>query len=265
MKYSRVNLLLLEDVFILKNKWKEGLLNLDNINFVKIKFKDLWNLISKDEIIDNQRLIIKSTPIHAIIYDENDCFDGIIDNLIMKLTEDFPSLLLISKSLLFDSEKIDFLLIKLFTLADFDKVIEYNSIKTLVEFQSKNKYLLMALHQKNQKSLGKIVANDQGLPIKNLIMNYYEILLESLHADFRLETNINTLMHIFGYFKNDLSKDQKSTFVKIVDNYRSNIVPFNKPLMILSNWSCSYNYPYLQKQTLFNPYPKVLVYLLTKP
>ncbi len=97
-------------------------------------------------------------------------------------------------------------------MAEYDIVIKQQSMKGLIEFHSNNKYLLMAYHQKYQKELGKIVANHEKKPIEGLINEYLVMLKKALAKPLRRGTNINMLMHLFGYFKKSVVKGRESLF-----------------------------------------------------
>lgn len=147
-------------------------------------------------------------------------------------------------------------LTQLFTLSEFDKVREANTMKSLINFHSINKYLLMAYHQKNQKILGKIVANHEKNKVERVISDYELILKESLDCSLLRGRNINMLMHLFGYFKKDINTAEKAYFLEILEQYSTKKVPFKVPMSILYSWVIRFDEPYLKYQTIFMPFPE---------
>jgi uncharacterized protein YbgA (DUF1722 family)/uncharacterized protein YbbK (DUF523 family) len=147
-------------------------------------------------------------------------------------------------------------LTRIYTMAAYDKVLEKQSMKVLIEFHSSHKYLLMAYHQKYQKILGKIVANHEKKAIDEVIKDYLFILKKALAKPLRRGANINMLMHLFGYFKRELSKDEKAYFLDILEQYSDKKVPFSVPLSIIYTWVIRFQEPYLIDQIIFRPYPK---------
>ena len=150
-------------------------------------------------------------------------------------------------------------LTRIYTLSDFDAVKDKRSMKELIAFQSRNKYLLMSYHQSGQKVLGKIVANHQGKPLEK-VLDEYEIQLKiSLSKPLRRKTNINMLLHIFGYFKEDLTKEEKSYFLDVLEKYHSEKMPYLVPLNLLKAWVVRFEENYLMSQTIFEPFPHALL------
>jgi uncharacterized protein YbgA (DUF1722 family)/uncharacterized protein YbbK (DUF523 family) len=150
-------------------------------------------------------------------------------------------------------------LTQIYTLMDFDEVIEKNTMKALIDFHSKNKYLLMAYHQMRQRELGKIVANHENKKVNDVIHSYGELLRRSLEKPLRRGTNINMLMHLFGYFKKDLSASEKAYFLDTLEKYHLKKVPFSVPIAIIHAWVIRFDEKYLKQQTIFEPYPSEIL------
>lgn len=147
-------------------------------------------------------------------------------------------------------------LTQIYTLKRFEQVKKKQTMKSLIDFHSDHKYLLMAYHQGNQKLLGKIVANHEGEKIATVIEAYEHLLKKSLAKPLRRGTNINMLMHLFGYFKKDLRQDEKAYFLEILEQYSTKKIPFHVPIAIIYGWVIHYEEAYLKRQTIFEPYPK---------
>lgn len=146
-------------------------------------------------------------------------------------------------------------LTRIFTMCSFDEVTDDQTMKTLIRFHSQNKYLLMAYNQKYQKMLGKLVANHENKAIATVIQQYHLTLQEALEKPLRRGTNMNMLMHLLGYFKNDLAKDEKSYFLDVLEQYHKKKVPFSVPIAIIYSWVIRFDEEYLKYQTIFKPYP----------
>ena len=67
--------------------------------------------------------------------------------------------------------------------------------------------------------------------------------------------NANTLQHLFGYFKNDLSESEKRFFTRQMDLYLKGLVSLQSILLILKAWVIRFDEPYLMSQTIFDHYP----------
>lgn len=150
-------------------------------------------------------------------------------------------------------------LTKLFTMFKIRKVKESASISELVKFHGDNKYLLMAYSPKEQKILGRITANHEKKEFNQLIDEYLEHLGEAFSRPPRYTNYINALMHIFGYFSENLSTKEKVFVLDTLDKYREEKVPLSVPVNLLESYVIKYENPYLLKQTIWKPYPEELL------
>jgi uncharacterized protein YbgA (DUF1722 family)/uncharacterized protein YbbK (DUF523 family) len=150
-------------------------------------------------------------------------------------------------------------LTKLFTMFSFRQVKYSNSISQLAKFQSYNKYLLMAYHQREQKALGKIAANHENMPFNKVVEEYEKHLAMAFAMPPRYTTLINSMMHILGYFSDELTHEEKAFMLDTFEKYKDKKVPLSVPLHILKSYAIKYKQTYLLDQTIWNPYPAELV------
>jgi uncharacterized protein YbgA (DUF1722 family) len=62
-------------------------------------------------------------------------------------------------------------------------------------------------------------------------------------------------MHLMGYFKKQLSTDEKEELLEVFDQYRQAFVPLIVPLTLINHYVHKYDQPYLKMQTYLNPHP----------
>ncbi len=149
-------------------------------------------------------------------------------------------------------------LTRIFTLAEFRSVKEKNNTKDLIQFHSENKYLLMVYSQSELKNLGKIVANHEDKEIEEILSDYEEHLHKALCCEADTGRNVNMLLHLFGYFSKDVSKEEKAFFLENLDDYSNNRIPFSVPLSLLRSWIIRFENNYLKEQTIFESFPQNL-------
>ncbi len=149
--------------------------------------------------------------------------------------------------------------IAIFTLASFRELESDFKYKKLVDFHSKNKYLFMTYKQAAVKKLGNIVANHNHLPNEEVIKQYKEILIELLKGSSTTPKRVNTLTHIYGYFKDRISTEEKEFYFSLLDEYLNKQIPYRTVMNLLHSWSIRFQEEYLLNQTIFVPYPKKLV------
>ena len=58
-----------------------------------------------------------------------------------------------------------------------------------------------------------------------------------------------------GYFKKDLTADEKSELLEIISKYQSGYLPIIVPITLLNHFVRKYDQPYLEQQWYLNPHP----------
>jgi uncharacterized protein YbgA (DUF1722 family) len=80
-------------------------------------------------------------------------------------------------------------------------------------------------------------------------------MIEALSLKTTINKNINVLQHLMGYFKKQLSSDEKQELLEILDQYRNERVPLIVPVTLINHYVRKYDQPYLKQQTYLNPHP----------
>lgn len=152
-------------------------------------------------------------------------------------------------------------LTKIFAHAKLREVLKSGAMRELVEFQARNKYLLMAYNQSELKTLGRIVANPEKRKWHDTATNYEKHFNLTLAKMARRTSIINVLMHVLGYFSQTLSAREKAFFLDFLEKYRKESLPLSALQAVLRSWITRYEISYLENQTFFKPYPESLVEL----
>ncbi len=128
----------------------------------------------------------------------------------------------------------------------------------LVDFHTRHKLLILAHSPKHYKLMGKLVAEGKQGPVRDAYTRYEELLLEALRLKTTIKKNLNVLQHILGYFKQQLSADEKQEILEILDRYRRQYVPLVVPVTLFNHFVRKYDQPYLKQQLYLNPHPIAL-------
>ncbi len=128
----------------------------------------------------------------------------------------------------------------------------------LVEFHTTYKYLIFAKSQKSYKALGRIVANQNRDTLINILSTYKEEFLKAIAQKSSIKKSYNVLLHIFGYFKNDLNSIEKKELLESFDEFKQEIVPLITPIKMLQLYTHKFDKSYLAKQKFLHPYPSEL-------
>jgi uncharacterized protein YbgA (DUF1722 family)/uncharacterized protein YbbK (DUF523 family) len=130
--------------------------------------------------------------------------------------------------------------------------------KDLVNFHTEHKLLMLAHIPKHVTILGRYIAGSKGYAGK---LN--DVYIETMSEDLRLlpttKKHTNVLHHIMGYFKKQLSTDEKQELLDIIESYHKGLIPLIAPITLLNHYVRKYNEPYLKRQYYLNPHPLELM------
>jgi uncharacterized protein YbgA (DUF1722 family) len=117
----------------------------------------------------------------------------------------------------------------------------------------------MAHCPKSLKQLGALLAGGKDISTDELFDKYFSTLGPSLRKIATVKKNTNVLMHIMGYFKKELSSDEKSELREAISRYHEGLVPLLVPLTLLNHYVRKYKPLYLMHQIYLNPHPLELM------
>ena len=103
--------------------------------------------------------------------------------------------------------------------------------------------------------MGKLVAGGKQMPIKDLYHQYELLLMEALKLKTTIRKNSNVLQHLMGYFKKQLTADEKQELLEVFGQYRDGYVPLLVPVTLINHYIRKYDQPYLKQQTYLHPHP----------
>ena len=150
---------------------------------------------------------------------------------------------------------------KLYAIFNFKKMAQNKSMKKLADYHAKNKYLYFVYNQTLKNKLGLIVANHEKLETNTVLDNYFNEMVK-LFLNLPSKKNyINAYQHIFGYFSNFASKEEKVFILQLMEKYRNGKIDKSAIASILKGYSIKYNIEYLLGQTIFEPFPEELLSL----
>lgn len=88
-------------------------------------------------------------------------------------------------------------------------------MKQLVDFHTRHKLLILSHSPVHAKRMGKLVADGRHMPIREVHTDYERLLIETLRLKTTLKKNMNVLQHIMGYFKQQLTADEKQELLEV--------------------------------------------------
>jgi len=145
---------------------------------------------------------------------------------------------------------------RIFTYRRYREAMEEKKhIGNLVEFHTRNKLLLMAHSPKHLQQMGHLVAHAKKLSKKEFITQYEKLLMEAMSVKPSTAKHTNVLDHIMGYFKKDLSPDEKQELIEVIHEYRRGLIPLIVPVTLMNHYIRKYDEAYLKEQAYLNPHP----------
>lgn len=129
----------------------------------------------------------------------------------------------------------------------------------LVSFHTEHKMLLMSHSTKHYRLLGQIVAASGKHKNNEYLTQYITQFMDGLKLIATTKKNTNVLTHLIGYFKKDLTSDEKAELLQVIENYHKGLIPLVVPITLINHYVRKYNEPYLKRQYYLNPHPLELM------
>lgn len=132
------------------------------------------------------------------------------------------------------------------------------SFSALVEFHTSYKYLIYAKSHQAYKTLGAIVANHEKKSLEEVLELYKKAFLEAIMIKGSIKNTYNVLLHIYGYFKKLISKEEKEVILTAIDEYKEQVIPLIAVIKIINIYTKRFDMAYLKTQKFLFPYPDEL-------
>jgi len=140
-----------------------------------------------------------------------------------------------------------------------DFIHKGGTIKDLISFHTNHKLLVLSHSPRHYRTLGTLVATAKEFKPALLYTEYLSILIEGLRMIATTKKNTNVLQHIMGYFKNQLTQDEKKELMEVIGDYHKGLIPLIVPIVLLRHYVRKYDEPYLKRQHYLNPHPAELM------
>ncbi|AXH15658.1 hypothetical protein CP985_04710 [Malaciobacter mytili LMG 24559] len=193
-------------------------------------------------------------------YYENGMPQGKKDGVFAALCkEKFPYLAIEDEARLNDAWLRENFIMQIFAYSDMQKLSNsISKISQLVEFHTSYKYLLHSKNELLYRQLGKIVANQESKSLEEIVNNYKELFFQTINTKSKISKTVNVLEHMVGFFKKELTKEEKVELKKLIDDYKNKIIPLITVIALIKLLSVKYNKEFLLKQKFLQPYPDEL-------
>jgi uncharacterized protein YbgA (DUF1722 family)/uncharacterized protein YbbK (DUF523 family) len=133
------------------------------------------------------------------------------------------------------------------------------TIGRLIEFHTGNKLLMMAHSPQIYREMGVLVAHGAEFELADLLQRYEKLFMKGLALHATVKKNTNVLQHIMGYFKQQLSADEKGELLEVIGQYHAGLLPLIVPMTLLKHYINKYDQQYLMGQVYLAPHPAELM------
>lgn len=145
---------------------------------------------------------------------------------------------------------------RVFTLRRWREMLDGNRTRGgLVAFHTQHKYLLMAHSIPHYRELGRIVADLKGRKLQPVYAEYHAMMMDALRLCATVKKHVNVLQHMAGYFKQQLTPDEKQELQEIINQYHAGLVPLVVPITMINHYVRKHGVDYLADQFYLHPHP----------
>jgi uncharacterized protein YbgA (DUF1722 family)/uncharacterized protein YbbK (DUF523 family) len=133
------------------------------------------------------------------------------------------------------------------------------SVRSLVDFHTRHKLLILAHSEPHYRKLGQIVAQAKQFPIAAAYEQYSRLFMEGLARHATAKKHGNVLEHMMGYFSKELSREERQELLELINDFRRRLIPLVVPLTLFHHYVKKYQVSYLENQIYLQPSPKELM------
>lgn len=139
------------------------------------------------------------------------------------------------------------------------QVLNAPSPKALLKFHTEHKLTLLAHHQEAYRELGRELSNLKDVDIETYLNSYIIKFMSAMKKRANRRTHTNVLMHIQGYFKENIDGQDKAELKQAIERYRDGQLPLIVPITLLKHHLLKNPDEYLETQRYLFPYPEELM------
>ena len=134
-----------------------------------------------------------------------------------------------------------------------------NSLQAFRNFHKNYKLILMAKNSSGYRQLGRMASAINKDNFDEISEQYVTLFMQIMAKIPSQGHHINVMMHILGYLKNHLNKNEKAELLDWFEIYREKRVSRITPLMLLQHHFNNHKNDYIAEQYYFSPFPGKLM------
>jgi len=179
-----------------------------------------------------------------------------------RLMENFPNLPVEEEGRLGDARLRENFIQRVYIFSRWKSVKQNGfSLSQLQNFHARHKYIFMSHDQIMAKQLGNLLANGSATELEDLSSTYLTEMMALLKKVASRNNHVNTLQHIQGYLKKQLTADDKQEMQASIEAYRRGLLPLIVPITLLRHHFRLYPNAYITESFYMQPHPGELMLL----
>jgi uncharacterized protein YbgA (DUF1722 family)/uncharacterized protein YbbK (DUF523 family) len=131
--------------------------------------------------------------------------------------------------------------------------------RDLIAFHAAHKFAILAHVPRAYSGLGRLVAAAGPRLGADTVEAYGAGLMAALAAPATRARHVNVLEHLAGFFKRQLTGDERAELAEVITEYRRGLVPLVVPLTLIKHHVRRFNVSYLSEQVYLTPHPRELM------
>lgn len=167
----------------------------------------------------------------------------------------FPLLPIEEEGRLHDPKLRENFIESVFVYKRWRQVLKENSARALVNFHTRHKFLLHVHNEPLYREMGLITASAGKSGMAERLETYQKLLMRAMQTLPTINTHVNVLMHLMGFFKKNLTADEKQELLAVINQFKESLIPLIVPITLLNHYVRKYDEPYLIQQFYLNPHP----------
>ncbi|MBB6522697.1 DUF523 and DUF1722 domain-containing protein [Pseudoteredinibacter isoporae] len=194
-----------------------------------------------------------SAPLHGSFASEQQQYlDGVFA---AELKQRYAYLPLAQECDLQEPRRLDHFLSAVFACQRLRDVVSRQSFADLLKFHGRYKYLLMAHSVPAYKKLGRLLAKRNAENVAEQIESYRFDFMAAINTRSSKGGEVNALMHMMGYIKNELDADVRQGLLARMDAYRQGKIALQPIVDELHGYVKRWGSDYIQQQYYWQPHP----------
>ncbi|MGM0987427.1 MAG: YbgA family protein [Pseudomonadota bacterium] len=172
------------------------------------------------------------------------------------LRRHFPELPLEEEARMNDPVLRENFITRVYAFDDWKRRVEAApSYHALLQFHSRQKYLLMAHHVEAYRELGRYLAESSKVALEESMAHYLQRFMAALSRPATRKTHTNALMHVLGYLKEAVDGETRQDLLAAIEDYRLGRVHLVVPIRLLNHYVKRHGSEYIREQTYLDPHP----------